>query len=220
MDSKNSTADARPNVTQLSVHWSDRAARHGRRVQFTPFDAAYLDRLRRADAVTERHFVAYFSELLGLKLRSRLNTREAIEDVRQETFLRVLGLIRSKDGVREPESLGALVNAVCNHVLLEFYRSKARTPATLDEETESAIPEPGRGVSGEFEADQAERMVRTILSSLSERDRRLLQSVFLDERDKEEVCAEMGLSRAHLRVLVHRAKQSFKASYLKKTGDA
>ncbi len=189
-------------------------------MQFTPFDAAYLDRLRQGDGVTERHFVAYFSELIGLKLRSRVNTREAIEDVRQETFLRVLGLIRAKDGVREPESLGALVNAVCNHVLLEFYRSKSRTPASLDEETESGIPAPGLGVSGQFEADQAERMVRTILSGLPDRDRRLLQSVFLEERDKAEVCAEMGLSREHLRVLVHRAKQSFKASYLKRTGDA
>jgi RNA polymerase sigma-70 factor (ECF subfamily) len=220
MDLKNSTAQGRPNVTQLSVHWNTRAAGHGSRVQFTPFDAAYLDRLRNGDAVTERHFVAYFSELLGLKLRSRLNSRETIEDVRQETFLRVLGLIRAKDGIREPQSLGALVNAVCNHVLLEFYRSKSRTPASLDDEPQVDIPEPGLGVSGQFEVDQAERMVRTILSSLSDRDRRLLQSVFLEERDMQEVCAEMGLSRDHLRVLVHRAKQSFKASYLKRTGEA
>jgi RNA polymerase sigma-70 factor (ECF subfamily) len=41
--------------------------------------------------------------------------------------------------------------------------------------------------------------------------------VLLEERDKDEVCAELGLSRDYLRVLVHRAKQSFKAWYLKGT---
>jgi RNA polymerase sigma-70 factor, ECF subfamily len=40
--------------------------------------------------------------------------------------------------------------------------------------------------------------------------------VLLEERDKDEVCAELGLSREYLRVLVHRAKQSFKSWYLKR----
>ena len=65
------------------------AAREGARLQFIAFDAAYLERLQRGDAGTERHFVAYFGELIRLKLRSRLNSREAVEDVRQETFVRV-----------------------------------------------------------------------------------------------------------------------------------
>jgi RNA polymerase sigma-70 factor, ECF subfamily len=47
----------------------------------------------------------------------------------------------------------------------------------------------------------------------------LLQSVLLDERDKDEVCAELGLTRDYLRVLVHRAKQSFKSSYMKSLGE-
>jgi RNA polymerase sigma-70 factor (ECF subfamily) len=67
-----------------------------------------------------------------------------------------------------------------------------------------------------MEVDDAARTVRKILGDLSERDRRLLQSVLLEERDKDEVCAELGLSRGHLRVLVHRAKQSFKSYYAKR----
>jgi RNA polymerase sigma-70 factor (ECF subfamily) len=42
--------------------------------------------------------------------------------------------------------------------------------------------------------------------------------VLLEERDKDEICAEFGVSREYLRVLVHRAKQSFKAFYLKDLG--
>ena len=188
-------------------------------MQFTEFDASYLERLQRGDAGVERHFVTYFSELIRLKLRSRVNSREALEDIRQETFVRVMALIRAKEGIRQPERLGALVNSVCHHVLLEHYRAHGRAESPLDEEPERALADDAVSVSGSFEVDESERVVRKILSDLPERDRRLLQSVFLEERDKDEVCAELGLSRDYLRVLVHRAKQSFKSSYLRRLGD-
>jgi RNA polymerase sigma-70 factor, ECF subfamily len=189
-------------------------------MQFTAFDAPYLERLQRGDALTERHFAAYFRELIHLKLRARLSSKEAIEDVTQETFVRVLALIRAKDGVRQPERLGALVNSVCNYVLLEHYRSNSRMDSRLDEESAEAFVDERLSISGRLAVDETEQVVRRILLELSERDRYLLQAVLLEERDKDEVCAELGLSRAYLRVLVHRAKQSFKTWYLKRSGEA
>jgi RNA polymerase sigma-70 factor, ECF subfamily len=35
----------------------------------------------------------------------------------------------------------------------------------------------------------------------------------LEERNKDEVCAEFGITREYLRVLLHRAKKSFKSRY-------
>jgi RNA polymerase sigma-70 factor, ECF subfamily len=184
-------------------------------MQFVAFDAPYLERLQRGDADTEGHFVAYFGELIQLKLRARLSSKEAVEDVTQETFVRVLALVRAKDGIKQPERLGALVNSVCNHVLFEHYRSHNRMDS-LDEETEQSFVDDRISVSGMLAVDETERAVRRILGELPERDRRLLQAVLLEERDKDEVCAELGLSREYLRVLVHRAKQSFKSWYLKR----
>ena len=210
----------RPIVTRTSVQSGNpAAAREGARLQFIAFDAPYLERLQRGDAGTERHFAAYFGELIQLKLRSRLSSKEAVEDVRQETFVRVLALVRAKDGIRQPERLGALVNSVCNHVLLEHYRSQRAMDSSLDEEPERAFIDERISVSGLFEVDETEQAVRKILGDLPERDRRLLQAVLLEERDKDEVCAELGLSRDYLRVLVHRAKQSFKSWYLKRLGE-
>jgi len=187
-------------------------------MQFVAFDVPYLERLQRGDAGTERHFAAYFGELIQLKLRARLSSKEAVEDVTQETFVRVLALVRAKDGVKQPERLGALVNSVCNHVLFEHYRSHRRMDS-LDEETEQSFADDRISVSGLVAVDETERAVRGILGELPERDRRLLQSVLLEERDKDEVCAELGLSREYLRVLVHRAKQSFKSWYLKRLSE-
>jgi len=183
-------------------------------LQFTAFDALYVEKLIAADAGTEEHFVKYFSELIQLKLRSRLNSREAIEDVRQETFVRVLSQLRGGKGLRQADRLGAYVNSICNHVLLEHYRSKGKTESNIDEESETAFVSREPDALSVVEAKENARVVQRILRELPRRDRSLLRSVLLDERDKDEVCAEFGVSRAYLRVLVHRAKQSFKTFYL------
>ena len=182
-------------------------------LEFFAFDSSYVERLRSGDTHVEGHFVSYFSELIRLKLRSRLNSKEAMEDVRQETFMRVLALLRAEEGLRHPDRLGPFVNSVCNHVLLEHYRSQKRTPTAIDDEAESTIPTREPSALSLLETKDTERIVRQILNELTDRDRRLLQAVLLDERDKDEVCAEFGISREYLRVLLHRAKQSFKSFY-------
>ena len=85
------------------------------------------------------------------------------------------------------------------------------TDSSIDEEPERSFISPKSAGPDCSRCDEAERVVRKILGDLPERDRRLLQSVLIEERDKDEVCAELGLSRDYLRVLVHRAKQSFKS---------
>ena len=182
-------------------------------MQFQSFDESYVERLRAGDFRTQEHFVAYFSELLQLKLRSRLHSPQAIEDVRQETFARVLAALRGGK-IRQPERLGAYVNSMCNNVLLEHYRASQRDSSIEDEEDQD-FPAKPVDLLGALAAKQMEEKVRELLDELPERDRRLLKEVFLEERDKDEVCRDFGVDRDYLRVLLHRAKQSFKALYLK-----
>ena len=209
----------RQTVRSSPVQWrGSTVARERARLQFTAFDAIYLERLQRGDADTEQHFADYFGELIKLKLRSRLSPREAVEDVQQETFVRVLALVRA-DEVRDPGRLGALVNSVCNNVLLEYYRARGRADSSLEEVPEHSFISQETSGPGLIEVREAQQIVRKILSDLPERDRQLLRSVLLEERDKDEVCTELGLSREYLRVLVHRAKRSFKSFYLKRFGE-
>jgi RNA polymerase sigma-70 factor, ECF subfamily len=186
-------------------------------LEFFAFDTSYVEKLRVGDAHIEGHFVNYFSELIRLKLRSRLNSKEAIEDVRQETFMRVLTLLRGKGGLRQPDRLGPFVNSVCNHVLFEHYRSQKRTEATIDDEVEATIAGREPSALSLLEAKDTERVVRQILNQLPERHRLLLQ-LLLEERNKDEVCAEFGITREYLRVLLHRAKQAFKSCYTSRLG--
>jgi RNA polymerase sigma-70 factor (ECF subfamily) len=189
----------------------------GKTLQFHTFDADYIENLRAGDHRTQEHFVGYFTELLHLKLRSRLQSPQAIEDVRQETFARVIAGLRKPGALRQPESLGAFVNTVCNNVLFEHYRASSRSQS-LDEEGAQELVSKGADAHSIAVASQIKVKVQQILLGLSVRDRSLLKAVFFEERDREEICTEFGVDREYLRVLLHRAKQDFKAEYLKKIG--
>ena len=186
-------------------------------MELFPFDEAYLKRLCDRDFQTEQHFVAYFSKLLLIKLRSRLRGSPAVDDIRQETFVRVLKTLRTEGGIRSPGGLGAFVNSVCNNVLLEFYRSSNHSP-TPDED---AVDRPDLSIDldGMLATKQTREHVREILGQLPEKDRRLLRDIFLEEKDKDEVCKDFGVDRDYLRVLLHRAKQNFRAIYLENVSD-
>src|SRR5437016_2537918 len=101
-------------------------------VQRQAFDAEYVQRLANSDLETERDFVLYFTELLAIKLRSRLRAADQIDDVIQETFARVLKALRGS-GVENPQALGSFVNSVCNNVLFELYRMQSRFSSAPEE---------------------------------------------------------------------------------------
>jgi len=207
------TARMIPSSSTSVLNWLTLQHLRGRFLELQSFDESYVERLRAGDFRTQEHFVAYFSELIQLKLRSRLHSPQAIEDVRQETFTRVFAALRSGK-IRQPDRLVAFVNSMCNNVLLEQYRASSRD-SSLEDEEETDFPALTLDVLGAIAAKQMAEKIREILEEMPERDRRLLREVFLEERDKDEVCRDFGVDRDYLRVLLHRAKQSFKSLYLK-----
>jgi len=186
-------------------------------MEFCTFDQSYLERLRSGDFRTEQHFASYFDSLIQIKLRSRGRSPEEIEDIRQETFSRVFKALRSEGGIREPEKLGAFVNSICNNVRNEFHRKGQRLTAIDDENGAAESPDPGPDALHQVMSRDARDLVQRIVDELPERDRRILRAVILEERDKDEVCEQMGVERDYLRVLQHRALNSFKKLYLERT---
>ncbi len=215
-------APALENGSTLSapvLHLFPLPAVRGGLLDFHNFDQRYLDLLRAGDYRVQEHFGGYFTALIQIKLRSRLRTPEAIQDIRQETFTRFFTALR-EGKIQQPERLGSFVNSICNNVLLEHYRADSRTTPLDDGEGEPRdFPDTRVDLLSLLTAKETEKKVREILQQLSERDRRLLRDVFLEERDKDEVCRDFGIDRNYLRVLLHRAKQAFKALYKKDNGD-
>jgi RNA polymerase sigma-70 factor (ECF subfamily) len=172
------------------------------------FDREYVGRLTQGDADTERHFTRYFGELLLIKLRARLRSSHLVEDARQETFLRVLNVLRNKGGLDHPERLGAFVNSVCENVLSEFFRAGSRFQQVPENAAEPA--DEAASAESTFITKERKVLIRQVLKELADTDQAILRKVFLEEREKDDICREMGIDRDYLRVRVHRALARFR----------
>lgn len=169
------------------------------------FNAAYVHSLRQGDPSTEDHFVSHFSPILLRKLRKELHSTELAHDLRQETFLRVLTVLRSEYSIREPERFEFFVLGVCNNVLYETYRQKKKM-VLLDPELEIASNAPSPDTCA-MAAETANRLQK-MLSGLPPRIRAILKAALLEEQDRDEICLKFGVNRNHLRLLIYRAKKT------------
>lgn len=165
------------------------------------FDDEYVRRLRERDPTTEEHFFAYERKLLGIKLRARHVAPEWIDDFIQDTLTRVLKAVR-EGRVTDGRTLGAYVNGTCNHVISEQTR-KTRREEQLDDVRHDRAN--GTTTEEDFVGEEQKTLLRRAMNSLPPKDAELLKGVFIEERDKDAICAELGVSREYLRVLLHRA---------------
>jgi RNA polymerase sigma-70 factor (ECF subfamily) len=190
----------------------------GARLDYAAFDADYLVRLKHGDPETERHFASYFSIAIGLKLRSRVRARHLIDEIRQETFARVLSYLRSGKPIQYPERFGGFVQAVCQNVMLEVLRCESSHPQA----GETPIDPPDHRVkfASDMVTEERKSAVREILSEMPEKDRTLLKMVFLEEGERSEICRRLKVDAGYLRVLLHRAKERFREAVRKKGFDA
>lgn len=172
------------------------------------FDAAYVDKLIAGDQQTEIHFVEYFSPLLHAKLRFHLRSWQDVQDFQQEVFLRVLRTLREGDGLRQPERLGAFVNSVCSNILFEHFRQKSRLVQFEEDAPEPR--DPRTDLERDLVAEETRQRVRDMIDELAPRDRSILRAAVLEERQPDSLCREFGVSKGHLRVLLHRARERFR----------
>jgi RNA polymerase sigma-70 factor (ECF subfamily) len=184
-------------------------------MDFFPFDDDYVRRLRDGDRLTEDHFVAYFTPILRIKVRSRLRSPEATDDVVQETFLRVFRNLRGGSGseIRNGHSFGAFVLGICNNVILEWNRGDKRTEPIEDEHLAGLVTKETR--EDELIKEQRRECVRRVVSEMTTREQNILNALFFREKTKAEACEEFGVDAGYLRVLLHRALQKFRKAWAK-----
>ena len=161
------------------------------------FDAASLERYR----LKLRYKVCYH---LG-------SFCPDVEDVVQETLSRFILALRDNK-IHNPENLGAFLSGVCNNVVLEYRRRlwRENVPA---QPVESEIAVENLAVPPEAEALELREAVADALAQMSDRDCGVLRAFFLEEKDKDEICRETGLSDTQFRVALFRAKERFRKIY-------
>jgi len=173
------------------------------------FDADYVRALKEGVPQIEEHFAAYFENVLRRYLRRRMTSAQLVEDIRQETFVRVLRLLKDPGRLRFPERLGALMVSICNNVRHEYFRGAQRW-------AEHAESSPDGKSDPEALAMQKEprRAIIQTFAALSERDREILRAAHVEQCSRRELCRRFNVPESYLPVILHRAKLRFRKLYL------
>jgi RNA polymerase sigma-70 factor (ECF subfamily) len=149
---------------------------------------------------------------LRLKLRYKVlyhvgHNCADVDDLVQESLARFFRA-EQRHQIRNTEEVGAFLNGVCRNVILEYRRRIKREP-TID--PEMTIPD--AGVRPDAEIFELRESIDNGLKELAERDRAILRSLYLEGKEKEEICQEWKMTDAQFRVVLFRAKERFRRAY-------
>jgi RNA polymerase sigma-70 factor (ECF subfamily) len=132
-----------------------------------------------------------------------------LDDRVHDTFLIVVEAIR-KGELREPERLMGFVRTVVRRLVAAQIDLSVQSRRETTE-LENRLPPPDTRSNPEESAisRQLERVVETVLGSISDRDREILTRFYLMEQTQDQICLQMNLSDTQFRLLKSRAKARF-----------
>ena len=134
-----------------------------------------------------------------------------VEDIVQESIVRFQAASQ-EDKLRNPEASGAFLLGISRNVISEYRRRTLR-----DGRMPEIVPEPPARNLPESDLLEIRQAILKGLEQLPDRDRRLLRAFYLEEKTKEQILKETGLTDQNFRVILCRAKEKFRRIYLELT---
>ncbi len=146
----------------------------------------------------------YYRSVFSL-VAAHLSASNEVEDVVQDTFLRVLDRIQSFDARRPfpPWLYQVARNLAKNHKRRMWFRKTA--PLS---ETEDAVESASPGPADEFEQQQIRQLVAKHVEKLPQRQRTAFRLFEIEEYSADEVGQMMGLNATAVRSNVYQARRT------------
>lgn len=156
------------------------------------------------DLITPQAIRELNPSLLAFAYR-RVGQRQEAEDLVQDTWFSAL---RSAPTFAGRSSLRTWLVAILRRRIAERFRR--RTPSEpFAEEDFAATPPLG---TERLDNLLALRIAEDALTSLSEQERRAVTLCDVEDLDRDRASEQLGVSRGHLRVLLHRGREKLAAS--------
>jgi RNA polymerase sigma factor (sigma-70 family) len=152
----------------------------------------------------------YAARVYYLALRESRSTHDA-EDVRAETFLRVLQAIRNNH-LRSPESLALFILGTTRNVLRELYVRRRQAQQTDPPEVVE-LPAPSH--EQHFLDSEVQRAIERTIVRLKPRERDLLRLHYYEELPTHEIARRVGVAPERVRLVKSRALKHFREAYQK-----
>jgi RNA polymerase sigma-70 factor (ECF subfamily) len=172
-----------------------------------------VSRIRAGDRQAEAELVERYSRGVMIIIRREVHDTVDVEDLHQEGFRIVLEKIRRGD-VREPERLSGFVCGVARNLVIDYFRRAARQENNAEIEEAVSIPHTAPDQLQELLRKEKADLVRQVLKEMSnERDIQALYRFYIADDDKEQICADLGLTSLHFNRVLHRARERFRELY-------
>jgi RNA polymerase sigma-70 factor (ECF subfamily) len=180
-------------------------------------ERAVVERLKRGERAAAAELYRWYGDkLYRTAILPRLPNIELAEDVLKDTFRLALERIEQY----RPEGTTSIffwLRRIAINRALDLHRAHARAQRiegrdpneTIDRTMGSASPSPDRST----DVNETRAMVEASLSRVNERYAQALRLRLLDDRDREECAALMGVTVGNFDVILHRACKAFRAVY-------
>lgn len=173
--------------------------------------------IRAGDDAGMTQLYKLFSRGIRYYLCRQLGAQE-LEDKVHDTFLIVVHAIQRGD-LREPERLMGFVRTIVRRQVAAYIDEAVHLRRDqTDIESGHAVADAKQNPEQIAISQQRAELMRTVLASLSHRDRDILERFYLKEQTQEQICEEMSLSETQFRLLKSRAKARFGEIGKKKLG--
>jgi RNA polymerase sigma factor (sigma-70 family) len=174
-------------------------------------DSELVSNVEQGDKLAEGALYEKYSSRVYFLALGELHSREDAEDVRAETFLRVLQALRQGQ-LRKPDSLPSYIVGIALNVIREFTRKKSATEPLDGRDLEAA----GERSAESVFLDQETRLaVADVAKRLKPRDREFLRMFYYEELPREEIARVLGVSEERVRLIKSRALKRFREVYEK-----
>jgi RNA polymerase sigma-70 factor, ECF subfamily len=172
-----------------------------------------VSRIRAGALQAEAELVERYSRGVMIIIRREVRDTAAAQDIYQDVFRIVLEKIRGGD-VREPERLSGFVCGVARNLIIYYHRRAARQESIAGIEVAAPLPNPAPDQLQELLQKEKADLVRQVLRDMpNERDIQALYRFYIADDDKEQICADLGLTIPYFNILLHRARGRFRELY-------
>lgn len=178
-----------------------------------------VGRIRAGDQQAETQLVKKFQRPVYELLRNRSRDPELAQDLLQETFIVVLGRLRS-EGIEQPDKLPAFMHRVAHNLLIGHFRKESRRDTRPDSDAIEKEVDSGDAQLESVLRDEQGQLVRSLLDELhTPRDREILLRFYVWGHEKPLVCEALGLNYDQFDRVISRARKRFRNLAERSLGD-
>ena len=143
-------------------------------------------------------------------LERKTGDPEQAQDLCQESLCIMIERLRTQP-LAEPDKLSSFLHQIAHNLHIAEVRKSERRQTHANLELLERCAAPGQNQLRQLLLQRSKDAVHKLIAALpNERDRKLLYGYYIEERDKDELCAELELSQRHFDKVLFRAKQRFK----------